>query len=130
MRKRLPVLLVLIMILSLGCASSHQQRVNTISDAMHAFNIAYEETEVLLINLRDQGGPVADRWSEISRIRNQVAPIVIRLNENWRLVPQTDASVEAFILQPDFQSAVALALQLVAIAGDNGLELRFNQLVR
>lgn len=127
------LLIVILAVVAVGCAGrqpSDAPRVDAISDAMHVFNAAYEEAEKSVILLHERGILKGDEWNSVVDIRNQVAPIVIRLNEDWKLVPQTDASIEAFIAQPDFQSAVKLGLQLAKIAEVNDVQVKLNSLKR
>jgi len=97
---------------------------------MHEFNFTYAELEKSVIATHKAGGFSVDTWNKIVDLRAKVAPIAIRLNENWKLVPDTDASVEAFIASPDFQSAVELALQIVNVAGANEFQIKFDSLKR
>jgi hypothetical protein len=119
-------LLIAVMFVSLlvGCAGkSHQQRVDTISNGMDKFNSAYAAVENALIAAHESDPPLISGapWNKVVTIRETVAPLAVRLNENWKLVPQTDASIEAFILQPDFQTTLKLALRLSEIAEENGI---------
>lgn len=126
--KRLLIIAVILPLL-FAC-SSHQKRIDTISDVMHQFNSAYEEAELLAITLHENGALTGEKWNLVVGVRNRVAPAVIRLNENWKRVPQTDASVEAFIAQPDFQNAVMLALELANLATANNAAVKLHSLVR
>lgn len=130
--KSMALLIVVALICSMGasCPKSHQERVNVISDAMDKFNFWYEEAEKRAIDLHKTGVLTGSTWNNVVDIREKAKPIAIRLNQNWKLVPATDASIEAFIASKDFQDAVKLALQLVKVAAANDIEIELTKFLR
>lgn len=112
------VLLIPMLIFGIGCPKkglSQQDVVNTISDVMDTMNSAFDGLEDIALLLHDQNILVGENWETVRGFRNKAAPIMIQLNENWKLVPDTAASVEGFILTQDFQEAVKLIAQIAAI---------------
>lgn len=124
MTKRFLVLLLIINLIGfIGCAGkTHQQRVDTISSVMHDINSAWTEVDSALLEMHKQ----QSLPENVRLIRNEVAKWVIKANENWKLVPNTDASIEAFINEQSFQSGFSLLMQLLEVAGKNDLKIQLN----
>lgn len=113
-------LLFLVLILTIGC-SSKQQIVNTISDVMHQFNSGHKEVVATLEQLHDNGIVTGEKWNNVVDIRRKVGVVSEKLNENWKLVPQTASAIENFILTKDFQDALVLIFQLAEVANRNDI---------
>lgn len=124
MKTKLLIAVLLPLIVLSACAGGHQERVNTISYAMRDFNAAWDIADEAILDLYEKNLVGKD----VREKRDAVATLHERLNENWKFVPQTDASIEAFISQQDFQSGLRLLLDLGEVLNANGTTFNFPRL--
>lgn len=125
------ILVVLSIFLSLNffalsltnCGTTHQQRVNIVSDVMSDFNFVQKTVEEFMIDLNDKNILPTEGiiWQSFKSVNAKLYPISVRLNENWKLVPQTDSAVSNFLLTKDFRDGIDLLIQLMTVANENGL---------
>ena len=115
------VSLLIVNLIVIACQKqmTHQDRVNTISNAMNIVDETWEATDTVLLEMA-RAGKLSN--ANIDK-RSNAATIVIKLNKNWKLTPQTDASIEAFILSPDFINGAKLIAELAKVAQVNDIDL-------
>lgn len=115
MKRKLTVLLLLVLLV--GCGSSHQQRVNVISNSADVLLTSYQTAELAIVAAHDSGAINDELFAKIAAKRNQVSPIMRRIAVAWQQVPRVDSSVEAFLLSPDFQAGLVLVIEIAELAG-------------
>ena len=98
---------------------THEQRVDTISNAMDKLDTAWNLADTKLLEIHK----VKPLSPTIRKVRDKAADIMVKLNQNWKELPKTDASITAFVLNPDFASGLALILQLTTVADLNDIHL-------
>lgn len=122
--KRAMLMVLLACFLASTMAAScggHQKRVNAISYVMRDFNAAWDVADSGILDLYKK----RIVGKEVRGTRDKLAILHVTLNKNWQFVPRTDASIEAFISQPNFQEALRLVIELGEILTANGIRFEF-----
>jgi len=126
-RRFIALWLALILCLTVACPHklTHQERVDAISKVVDTFSTSYIVLLSFIADAKDAGTITGANLAKVQSLVKEADPVVIKVLRTWKLVPNTDADVEAFIFSQDFQHALALAIDLSKIAGATELNVQF-----
>lgn len=118
--------LILVFALAQGLisCSSHQERVNTISDSVVILSESWEEAQTAALALYDAGVLRGEQWERVKAVQAEGGEIMRQIWKGWREVPKTDAAISNFLAGPTFANGLRLAAELAELAQKFDLKVK------